>query len=89
MIAGNLLIAPGTSTITVTRINGKPDKTGLYQVFGFRTGDTKLRMVTFWVYRREAEEIAKGFAACGPTEEFVAEIDDKAWVFVHAPGGVA
>ena len=89
MIADGMLIAPGTSTITVTRINGKPGKDGLFQAFGFRSGDTKLRMVTFWVYRREAEEIAKGFHACGPTEEFVAEIDDKAWVFVHAQAGAA
>ena len=89
MIADNLLLAPPTTSITVTRISGKADKQGMFQVFGFRTGDTKLRLVTFWLYRKEAQEVANDFVNCGPTEEFVAEIDAKAWVFVHAQAGAA
>ncbi len=89
MIALPFLNAPKTSTITVTRLAGKPDKLGLYEVLGFRTGDAKLRLVRFWVYRKEAEEIARMCATGPATEDAVCEIDEKAWVFVHAPAGVA
>lgn len=78
-----LLAPPPTTDVTVTSIIPKPDKEGRYQVFGFRAADARMRVVTFWVFRREAEEIVRSLAALGHTgEQFTAEIDLKAWAFV-------
>lgn len=85
MIIGNLLVAPSTTVVTVTNIVGKPDKEGRFQVFGHRTADLKMRLLTFWVFRKEAEEIARGISTCAPGEAFEAEIDKKAWAFAFTP----
>ena len=75
----NLLVPAPITDITVTNIAGKPDKAGMFQVYGYRTADSRMRMVTFFVFRPEAVEVARGIHGGG---EFIAEIDDKAWAYV-------
>mgnify|MGYP001201149760 CR=1 FL=1 len=90
-IIGNMLDVPALTDVTVTMLMGKPDRDGRFQVLGYRTADLKERAVTFWVYRKEAEEIARGITESKTKADgdFVATIDEKAWAFLIAlPVGV-
>jgi hypothetical protein len=87
-IIGDMLVAPKSTAITVTRINPKADKQGLFQIFGYRTGDMRQKMVMFWVFRKEAEEIVHLETTLAATTQAEVEVDDNAWTFVLAGGAV-